>query len=435
MERNNTLIGYEDLKEITQSRLLHEPFWMLASNRSSHEIEGRSVIVLEEKVDEYITNLANTLPEKTKRWPFYLQHQDMFKGAQIIFRKLFGESADTLILYYYKKDHTQSAYFFTSEQLLKKAYQNETLKFSLQPNKTPTEFKKKIAKYSDYAEIADKIKSLGMNFQLPARLFPIIGTYNDVTGNKSPNYNLILGSFSDSRISTGIFDRFYEMEEYENLRGRKDNPFYRESEQWFGQFDSSISVKYFHEGFPAYCIKRLNLYDSPTMRDFDPHNMTEFMKNAVDITVDEFKSTLFHFTLGNIIGKTLKLSAAEFKAVMPHFYKLDRTKTSVDKHKELVKSLRNKYKVASEYADGKANLTISDFIQFFLQNALISRDELAHCPGIALDKALTERRPIKNLFGKNEIISNFLGPSGAVDYEEFLNGQIDAYNRILQDLK
>jgi len=433
-KENERLIPYSTLPQVTQSRLIHEPFWRQASNRLTAEIKNRSVIVLENEVDKYVTNLPNTLPVLKEKWPFYLQHQDLFERAQQLYSDVFGVMPDTLLLHIYKEDDTVSAFFFTSSAHLEAASKNIVLRFPLgkilndELNKKLDKKKKSLKKQPF---LTDKISELNNQFVLPQGVYPIIGAFNDLTGNKVPNFSLLLGSVYDEDLSL-----FYKANEYDNFFEEHNEtesllPIDDQKKVWSQSFDLKLKNQFFSKGFPVYCIKRINLADWKLTEKYNPDNMELYYRNTIDLASDEFKATLFYLTLGNLIGKHLTLNQETFTAIMPHFYKLDRTVTSVSKHSELRRLLSEKYRIARKYSFGLGIVNISHFIQFFIQTSVINHSELETNPGAALEKTLAEKRAIKNLFGNSEIISGFIGPKGEnEDYHIFVDNQLEAYRKL-----
>ena len=341
---------------------------------------------------------------------------------------------DTLLLHIYKEDDTVSAFFFTSSVHLEAVVKNIALRFPLgnilndELNKKLDKKKKSLIKQPI---LSDEISELNDQFVLPQGVYPIIGSFNDLTDRKVPNFSLLLGSLYNDKLSlfhdeNGLKDIFEVTNETESIFPMSD-----QKKIWSQSFDLQLKNQFFPKGFPVYCIKRINLADWKLKEKYNPDHMALYFRNAIDLASDEFKATLFYLTLGNIIGKHLKLNHQTFTAIMPHFYKLDRTETSVSKHSELRRSLSEKYRVAQEFCYGFDEVNISHFIRFFIQTSVINHSELETNPGAALEKTLAEKRAIKNLFGNSEILSDFIGPKGEnEDYHRFVDNQLEAYKKL-----
>jgi hypothetical protein len=127
------------------------------------------------------------------------------------------------------------------------------------------------------------------------------------------------------------------------------------------------------------------------------------------------------------------LNSDEFIAAIPHFYNIDRTKTTIEL-KEKSKIILNSYlEKAKIFVNKKTTVSFSYFIDYFIKDSIITFKSFEASPATEIKKALTEKSTIKNLIGPDEIISTFLKQSGR--FEDFLNDQMEAMMKIKHLLK
>lgn len=427
------MISISTLPNKISTELIYDDFIFTSRKRNNIPVPELSIIINKDDVDQYICTLPRTIDLRSNKIPFYLQHTDLFRNAQLIFTNLFGVEPDILIIYAYKNDSTKSAFLFSN------------IDFIQNVNISPIQFKYKPHAKSTLNNIVSKINNEKKNerthnnisyenselhFTLPKGIFPVIGAYNDLTADdKNPNFNLIFGSY--------FSEQFYNLNkelESDLLVKISNHLLHREEDKWEGDIDSRLKNLY-RAGIPLYCVKNFNLKSTNFYQYFDPSNMTNYFQYVNPLCADDFAITISNMLLSYNRGTYLPASANEFAACMPHFYKVDRTPQSVRNTESLQNKLRNLYDTADAFGTGKSNLNFKDFIEFFILESIIDFELFFQNPGQELYKALTHKRTMNQLVGDGEILSNFL--KNAIpnnDFELFKNDQVLAKTNVQQYL-
>jgi hypothetical protein len=404
--------------------LIHDDFFFASRSRNNVPVPNLSLIINQANVDQYVCAVPRIIDLASTRIPFYLQHTDLFKNAQIIFKDLFGIEPDVLLIYAYKNDSTKSAFLFSNRIFIKNAASNP-IQFQYSPHDQSTlkSIKNKIERENKLKRPLKNIISQdsGFLYTLPKGIFPIIGAYNDLTADdKNPGFNLIFGSY--------FSDRFYNLNkdlrtDYEDVVIEKSPS---KNKDWEGEIDFELK-KQFTVGMPLYCVKNFNLKNPSFFEYFDPSNMTNYFQHVNSLCADDFAVVISNLLISYNKGSYLPTSLEEFASCMPHFYKVDRTEQSVRNTTSLQNKLRNLYNTAMDYGSGNSSLNFKDFIEFFILESIIDFDLFFDDPGQELYKALTHKRTMSQLIGENEILSKFLNnaiPNN--DFKLFVNNQVNA---------
>jgi hypothetical protein len=410
--------------------LMHDDFYFASRSRNNVHVPEFSIIVNQANLDQYVCAIPRIIDLDTIRLPFYLQHTDLFENAQKIFKDLFGVDPDVLLLYAYKNDCTKSAFLFSNRSFIESAG-TDPIQFKYEPH-DPLILRKIENDIKNENKQERPIKNLNIAessvfYTLPKGIFPVIGTYNDLTTeDKKPSFNLIFGSY--------FSNRFYELNK-ELTNDSYDEKFpdriQLRNNDWEGQVDSELERK-FIKGIPLYCIKSFNLKSVAYYKCFDPGNMSNYYRNVNGFCADDFATTISNLILSINRGTYLPTSLEQFASCMPHFYKVDRTEQSVRITQSLQLKLRNLYGTAKEFGSRIHSLTFKDFVEFFILESIIDFELFFDDPGQELYKALTRKRTITPLLGDNEILSKFLNKATPNDkFSSFVSNQVDAKDNVM----
>jgi hypothetical protein len=405
--------------------LMHDDFFFASRSRNNIPVPDLAIIINQSNVDQYVCAIPRIIDLEMDQLPFYLQHTDLFKNAQIIFKDLFGIDPDVLLICAYKNDSTKSAFLFSNRSFIKNAG-SDPIQFKYKPH-DPSNLKlieNKIKRENNHER---PVKNLTIQdscifYTLPKGIFPVVGAYNDLTADdKNPSFNLIFGSYFSDRfykLNKDLTNDYYDESQLEASPSRNND--------WEGQIDSELK-KQFIKGIPLYCVKNFNLKNRSFFEYFDPSNMTNYYQNVNNLCADDFATIISNLLLSNNRGSYLPTSLEEFASCMPHFYKVDRTEQSVRNTTNLQTKLRNLYNTSNEYGSGNPSLNFKDFVEFFILESIIDFDLFFEDPGHELYKALTSKRTISQLVGENEILSRFLdNATPNNNYRLFLNNQVNA---------
>jgi hypothetical protein len=408
--------------------LVHDDFFFASRSRSNIPVPDLSIIINQDNVDQYICAIPRVIELNDKRIPFYLQHTDLYKNVQIIYKDLFGVEPDVLLIYAYKNDSTKSAFLFSNRKFIADASVTKSpIRFNYNPHNDSVSkaIDNKIKLEIKNQRPINNIVNLdrGFEFTLPTGIFPVIGAYNDLTADdRNPSFNLIFGSF--------FSDRFYRLnkdlnkDDYEETISLVTR--HVENQEWEGKVDSELK-KQFVKGMPLYCLKNYNLKKPSLFEYFDPNNMGNYYQYVNNVCADDFVTVISNLLLSYSRGTYLPTELNEFAACMPHFYKVDRTEQSVRNTASLQNKLRNLYNTASDYGKGISSLNFKDFVEFFILESIIDFDLFFDDPGQELYKALVHKKTMSQLVGDNEILSRFL--TNAIpnnDFNLFVRNQVNA---------
>lgn len=418
-------------------------------------VDEYSIIVCENDPKVYVSTLSNCMEIDEVKFPYYLQHTDLFENGQKIFRDCFGVEPDVLIASVYKKDFTKSSFLFSNRKLIENALNkvDNVCVFNLNNSNEPGKISKKIKdelklRKLKYLKLADKELSI----TLPYRVFPVVGTYNDLRFGTNPNFSLIFGSF----LSEEIYKLNKEDEKYKaNAKvTNSDNPFETVTKEdteesnpslWISHFDEKIK-RIFGLGIPLYCIKKFDLHNPEYIsnkkkkneeilgfENYAPWDMSAFYESINRQAVTRFNEVIVRLLLGYNRASFLGIDLDAFVATMADFFELDRTPSTVENSSSLQSQLIRKFEKANYFASNVNNLTMKHFIEFFIVESIIDFNEFFEDPAKELRKAMAEKVETRKLIGTGEILSRFLNNEDFNDnYTRHLNGQIVAKNNIAQ---
>jgi hypothetical protein len=435
------MIPLSQLPSFEQTRFLHDEFVFTSRNRKTITVDDLSILIEEDDADKYIITLPKDLPEGVKpKFPFYLQHTDLFYEAQKLFEDLFKVEVDVIILHVYKEDKKESACFFSNKQMINNALGGVENVFPISgefPDKQNKKKQKEIAQLDIFNNIGDNYVNKQL-VTLPKGLYPIIGFYNNLQNDPHPSFNLLFSTnlideFIDQRVVYNnplSIEKEYGRKKAQILPDAQNKP--DESKLWKSSIDSFI-LKSFKDGIPLYNIDRFSLYTKASKKDYHPEDIGKFYLGVIKECKINFTKTIQNLLLAYNNGNQLELNSDEFIAAIPHFYNIDRTKTTIEL-KEKSKIILNSYlEKAKIFVNKKTTVSFSYFIDYFIKDSIITFKSFEASPATEIKKALTEKSTIKNLIGPDEIISTFLKQSGR--FEDFLNDQMDAMMKIKHLLK
>lgn len=414
-------------------------------------VDEYSIIVCENDPKVYVSTLSNCMEIDEVKFPYYLQHTDLFENAQKIFKDCFGVDSDVLIASVYKKDFTKSSFLFSNRQLIENALNkvDNVCVFNLNNSNEPGKISKKIKdelklRKLKYLKLADDELSI----TLPYRVFPVVGTYNDLRFGTNPNFSLIFGSF----LSEEIYKLNKEEEKNKGKANNIDNLFEtiikEDNEEsnpslWISHFDEKIK-QIFGLGIPLYCIKKFDLHNPDYIlnkkkkneeiqgfENYTPWDMNPFYESINRQAVTRFNDVIIRLLLGYNRASYLGIDIDAFVATMADFFELDRTPSTVENSLSLQNQLIRKFEKASFFAANVRGLSMKHFIEFFIVESIIDFKEFFEDPAKELRKAMAEKVETRKLIGSGEILSRFLTNETANDnYARHLKGQIIAKNDI-----
>ena len=429
------------------TKVKHDDLIFTASDarKSRVTINDFSIIVCENDPKVYISTLANCMEIDKVRLPYYLQHTDLFENAQKIFTDNFGVEPDVLLASVYKTDFSKSSFLFANRKHIENALKgvdnvcdfdlNKTNEATKVLNKIKTEAKERELKYFSIEK--DKL-----TFTLPNRVFPVVGTYNDLSFDSNPNFNLIFGSFLQQEIydinkeetkKTNTINSNDNLKE-SNLKDDDSNP-----SLWISHFDEKIKAL-FKVGIPLYCIKKFDLHNSdyitkkekevvviPGFDNYDPWDMSAFYESINRQTVTKFNEVIVNLLLGYNRASFLTIDIDAFVATMADFYELDRTPATVEYSISLQAKLSKKFAKASYFAGNIRKLTMKHFIEFFIVESIIDFSDFIEDPAKEIRHAMAEKYETTKLIGNRQILTGFLNdelPNSK--YKPYLAGHIQA---------
>ena len=439
------------------TKVKHDDLIFTASDprKTRVPVDEYSIIVCENDPKIYVSTLANCMEIDEVKFPYYLQHTDLFENAQEIFRNCFGVEPDVLIASVYKKDFTKSSFLFSNRKLIDNALNkvDNICVFNLNNSNEPGKISNKIKAELKLRKLKYlKINGNELSITLPYRVFPVIGTYNDLRFGTNPNFSLIFGSF----LSEEIY-KLNKEEEKNKEKVRESNVDYpietlikEDTEEsnpslWISQFDEKIK-KIFELGIPLYCIKKFDLHNPdyisnkkkkkeeiPGFENYTPWDMNAFYESINKQAVTRFNDVIVRLLLGYNRASFLGINIDAFVATMADFFELDRTPSTVENSSSLQNQLIRKFEKASFFADNITDLSVKHFIEFFIVESIIDFSEFFEDPAKELRKAMAEKVETRKLIGTGEILSRFLtNETPNNNYTRHINGQIVAKNNISQ---
>jgi hypothetical protein len=444
------MVTVPTLPNIIGTKVKHDDLTFTASDpkKTRVTLDDYSIIVCENDPRIYISTLVNCMEIDGVKIPYYLQHTDLFINAQKIFRDCFGVEPDVLLASVYKKDFSKSSFLFANRRHIENALKgtDNICVFDLSNSDEPAKINRKVKEEIKKRKLKYiEIENQELTFTLPSRVFPVIGTYNDLRFDNNPNFNLIFGSFlhqeiydsskTEEKTSPLINQpKIEESDGAKNITSEDSNPLL-----WESCFDEKIR-QLFKVGIPLYCIKKFDLHNPsyivkmnkenvflPGFEKFDPWNMSEFYESINRQAVTKFNETIVNLLLGYNRASYLTINIDAYIATMPHFYNLDRTPSSVEFNETLQVSLSRKYEQAYYFAKSISGLTMKHFIEFFIVESIIDFLDFFDDPAKELRRAMAEKDETSKLIGNREILSKFLNNDMPnTDYSRFLNGQMIA---------
>ena len=435
------MIPLSQLPSFEQTRFLHDEFVFTSRNRKTITVDDLSILIEEDDADKYIITLPKDLPdEENPEFPFYLQHTDLFYEAQKLFEDLFKVEVDVIILHVYKKDKKESACFFSNKVFIENALNGKENIFPIRA-KFLQKLTKKKQKEIDQLDIFDNYND---NYDkehlitLPFGLYPIIGFYNNLQNDPHPSFNLLFStnlikSFIDE--TEGYKNRLTSYKEVQDRKSQRllfEETKPDESKEWRTGIDPFI-VQTFKGGIPLYNIDRYSLYSKASKLDYNPFDMRNFYSIALNDCKNTFTETILDLLLAYHKGNQLKMNSDEFIAAIPHFYNVDRTKSTIELKEKSKQILRTYFKNANNFIGKSTTANFSHFIDYFIKDSIITFESFKASPATEIKKALTEKNTIKYLIGSDEIISKFVDKR--IKFEDFLMDQMEAKMKIEHLLK
>ena len=380
------MIPTPTLSEPQGTKLKHDDFTYRASDpkKTWVPVKEYSIIVCDNDPTKYVATLANCMGIEEDKFPYYLQHTDLFENAQKIFRDCFGVEPDVLIASVYKKDFTKSSFLFSNRKLIENALNkvDNVCVFSLNNSNEPGKISKKIKdelklRKLKYLKLADNELSI----TLPYRVFPVIGTYNDIRFSTNPNFSLIFGSFLSEEIYK--LNKEEEQNKEKAKANNLDNPseilIREDSEEsnpslWISNFDEKIK-QIFGLGIPLYCIKKFDLHNpeyisnkkkkNEDIQGFDnytPWDMGAFYEYINRQAVTRFNEIIVRLLLGYNRASFLDIDIDAFVATMADFFELDRTPSTVENSTSLQSQLIRKFAKANFFASNINDLSLNQLL-------------------------------------------------------------------------
>lgn len=413
-----------------RNRLLHDKFMFAARTRQNIDVKHKSIIVHDNDPEHYVTslyNLNNHTGNETP-YPFYLQHSELFENAQHTFKQLFGKDPDCLLLHTYKCDDIESSFIFTCKSYIKDAIAKKQIEFEYEINSNTSKIENQIKKeHKNDRPVQDLKKNNNNNkflVKLPPGIFPVMGCYNNIhsrnDNSRHSSYSLIFGSNYDDELKP----------KYDELIGESisDDILDPMTESW----DYYIGDFKFNDGLPLYCVKKKRLTLERFIDVFNVNDTSNYYRDVNQACCDDFFETICDVVLSYSRGDFLDLTLDEYISCMAHFYDEDRTYTSVENNKDLKDRLEDLYHRANIFASRMPNLTFKDFILFLVSSSVIDFDEFKYNPEREISKAFSDKRPMKQLIGKKQFLTDFLDKSlpNNPKYRDFIDNQCNAKRKL-----
>jgi hypothetical protein len=427
------MINIKTLNPIVQTQLKNDPFNYEASDplKTIINVPKFNTIVLENDRKTVLEVLENE-EFLSGKYPFYLQHSDVFYKAQELFEELFDNETNSRI-YDYQSSNKVSIFLFFNQSFVKKARRGEEIIIKVKREKL---------KHSifHYRNLLDQESHLGinveniwfdddntLNLKFPIGIYPVIGGLNSVdSGFRKPNFSLIFGT--DEYLKELDKEREYNKYIYSKT--------FAQTSDIIDSIDNFLQ-EYYTYGVSLYSIDKFDFKNnSKIFKLYNPSNTSSFYNESIISSREKFLETIISFLLAINRCNYLKLSREQFSSVMPHFYGNERVPESVktmEKAKKL--ELKDLYENAEEFGKKRGpNLTSKHLIDYFLRDSIINFDALKIDPAKEILKAFKDQPQIPLLIDKKEIFSNFItNGKGNKEYNNFLNGpggQIEAKSKI-----
>lgn len=430
------MIPLSQLPSFEQTRFIHDEFVFTSKKRHTITVDDLSILIEEEDADKYIITLPKDLPDgENPEFPFYLQHTDLFYEAQELFEDLFKVEVDVIILHVYKEDKKESACFFSNKQMINNALGGVENVF---PISDKFSYKQNTKKQKEIDQL-DIFKNIGDNnvkeqlVTLPKGLYPIVGFYNNLQNDPHPSFNLLFStnlikSFIDE--TEGYKNRLTSYKEVQDRKSQRllfEETKPDESKEWRTGIDPFI-MKTFKEGIPLYNIDKYSLYSKASKLDYNPFDMRKFYSIVLIDCKNTFTVTILDLLLAYHKGNQLKMYSDEFIAAIPHFYKIDRTKSTLELKEKSKRLLKFYYENAEKFVENISEVNFSYFIDYFIKDSIITFNRFRASPAYEISNALASKSTTKILIGEDEIITNFFNDPNY--FKDFLNDQMDAMMKI-----
>ena len=413
---------------VARSILDHVPLEFKTRSGNNAPVNNMSTLFDHANDVKFVCLKENMLDESDsasshKAWPFYLQHETLFKEAQEVFLQLFGEEPDVLLLYTYKTNLKLSSFLFSRREYIDKVMKNQCVLFDYKSEKIPRVEREIIQENRSNRPIKTiQYQSSSYHFELPEGIYPVIGFFNDVTSTvRQPCYSLLFGS---------NFNKSFETIERE-LGQKKERDIPVGIKLVDKSEDECDCVSYldpklpFHDGLPMFCVSNYKLTTKNSLKRYDPQDLSRYYKPLREECARDFFSTICEVLFSYSRASYLNTNNDQFAASMPHFYNKERVIESVKEDDDRKTFQRSLYRKTEDYMHNhQGNLTFKDFIKFFVQSSYINLDNFLSHPYSEMEKAFKEKRTLKQLIGKKEFLTRFLNnrtPNN--NFRNFLDGQ------------
>lgn len=427
------MIDIKTLNPIVKTKLKNAPLIYVASNGKEVNIPHLSAIVLE-KDPTHVVQVLDKHKYESGKFPFYLQHDDLFYQAQELYLSMFGVEPDSK-LYEYQDNYRVSVFLFFNLELVNKALRKEEIKLKISISslaKGENYFKEQLKKESKLGINVENIKIENgfLELKLPIGVYPVIGACNSVdSGFRTPNFNLIFGTEYLNQLD-------------ENLDQKNPNkPISYDTIAPMPIINDNIDSelkKLFPFGLSLYSIDKFDFkYNTSLTNHYNPDDNEKFYEESLSKAKDSFVDTTVSFLLAINRSSFLDIKEEQFSAFMPHFYRIDRTPESVDTLDPSEKYQYKKlYNNSLDFAVArKPKLTCKNFIDYFLRDSIINFEALKKDPAKEILKAFKEQPQIPLLISKRkEIFSRFITagkPNNKyVNFLDGTDGQVEAKRKI-----